>query len=313
MKQTKPLIPGLSRRTSIRYGVSCAIRFFKSGIGRSRRELKKRFGYSPFIHSYETLERYVGIINNFCDTVLTDAKAIRHIKSHHVETHFQNLLERNVTEKTIRVNASALIKLFLVFGRTDLVDYIDERRQSWVVEARPSGRTTPFTDPERVISKMRRDELKAMAKIQLLTGARVSDIKKVVAWVTENTDSYLVLIRKSKGGRDRVIDYADRRDTFEEIRQACLSLKQFIDSTQKDWASLQIEYTEEVHLSAKKCEEIYCGTHAFRANYAERRYLELQGKSLLHGNDKEILKIITEELGHLRTKMAKYYISHFSA
>lgn len=313
MKNMKPLIPGLSRRTSIRYGVSCAVRFFRRGIGTSRRELKKRFGYSPFIHSYETFERYIGVINNFCDTVLSDVKAIRHIRKEHVEAHFQNLLEKNVTEKTVRINASALIKLFYFFGRTDLVDYIDERRQLWVAEARPSGRTNPFQNPEMVISKMRKEKYKAMAKIQLLTGARVSDIKKVVYWVTENPDSYKVFIRKSKGGRDRIIDYTDRKHDFEEIRNASLVLKEFIESTKKDWASLQIEYTDGVHLSAKKCGEIYCGTHAFRANYAERRYVELQGKSLFCGNENKILDTITEELGHRRRKMAKYYIHHFNA
>lgn len=45
-----------------------------------------------------------------------------------------------------------------------------------------------------------------------------------------------------------------------------------------DWASLQMEYAEEVHVSAKKCNEIYRGTNAFRANYAERRYKELETK-----------------------------------
>ncbi len=74
MKHYRTKIEGLSYKSSLNYALSEAINLFKKGIGLSKRSIKMKYGYSPLIHSYETLERYIGIINNFRDTVLKDER-----------------------------------------------------------------------------------------------------------------------------------------------------------------------------------------------------------------------------------------------
>jgi len=308
MNHFRPLLEELSYKSSLSYSFSKAIEFFKKGIGTSKKNIKNKFKYSPFIHSYETMERYIGIINNFKDTVLKDVKRINKISKEHINVHFNNLIEKKVTEKTIKVNASALIKLFFILGRKDLVDFIDESRQMWSQMARPSGRTIPFSNPEKVISCIKTPVFKSAAIIQYKTSARVSDIKKVVSWITTNPSARHIFIQKSKGGRDRVIDFSERMDELTEVLKAAFEIKDYFNSTNTNWTEFLKKYTYEVHRAANKCHEVYTGTHAFRANYAEKQYKEYTKESDDKKTQEKAFKRITEELGHSRIKMAKYYI-----
>lgn len=315
----KPLIPNLNYRSGIDYATCKAIGYLKNGINRSKRYYKKLYKQSPYIHGIETLERYVGVFNNFKDTVLipAGAKRIDKITAEHVTTHFGNLLDKNCSEKTINVNASALNKFFTALGRPDLVEFINENRAAWRTSSVPFSRTEPFTDPEKVIQATR-GPYQAAAVIQYLTGARVSDIRKVYEWIINNPSSSDVFIRKSKGGRDRTIKFSDRPRSMELIRNAVTWLSRYFESDTPDWLKFMKDYTGEVKLAAKKCGEIYCGTHAFRVNYANDRYSSLSETTGGHRSadieypdeerEKKLLSVITEELGHSRISMAKYYI-----
>ena len=311
MKHDKTNVPDVNYRSGLYYAIGRTVRYLQQGIGTSRRAFKLSQGGSPYVHSCETLERYVGIINNFRDTVLTDVKTINKITTDHVETHFQNLLEKDVTEKTIKVNASALIKLFGALNRDDLIAYINKNRYLWVSSARLSCRTNPFGDPDRVIGFMRGDPYKAGAIIQKETGTRVSDIKKVVESVLSNPSSNIIYIKKSKGGRDRMINFSDRKDRLKLVRQAVCTIDKHFTETKTNWSQFLKEYTKEVHRAVVKAGEIYCGPHAFRANYAETRYETMITDKEDKQQEKAVLKKITKELGHSRISMAKYYIPTF--
>jgi integrase len=312
MKHNKPNIPDLNYRSGLRYAMGKAVRYFEQGIGISKRATKRFYdGTTPYIHNYETLKRYVGVFNNFIDTVLTDVNTINKINISHIEAHFENLLDNDDTENTIEVNASALNKFFYAFNRDDLIAYINENRYLWVSSATPSCRTTPFGDPDRVISFMKGDAYKAGATIQKETGARAADIKKVVESVLSNPSSNIIYIRKSKGGRDRMIDFSDRPDELKLVRQAVYTIDKHFTETKTNWSQFLKEYTKEVHRAAVKAGEIYCGPHAFRANYAEMRYETMITDKEDKQQEKAVLKKITEELGHSRISMAKYYIPTF--
>jgi len=312
-KPYKPNKPHLNPRSGINYALSKSVEYLKQGIGLSKRLYKKALGKSPYIHSYETLERYVGVFNHFKDTVLIPEKVntINKIISTHIDTHFNNLLKKNCSEKTISINASALMKLFEVLDRHDLMDYIENKRPLWRKSALPSAKTEPFTHPERVIQAMSYP-YKAGAIIQYLTGARVSDIRKVYEWLIKNPDTSVIMIRKSKGGRDRTINYSDRPDSLTYVKNAVEKIRRHFKSDDIDWLKFMKEYTEEVKAAARKCNETYCGTHAFRVNYANDRYINLSREDdMLDEREKKILSIITEDLGHSRLSMARYYISAY--
>lgn len=311
----KPEISTLHHRSSINYATAQAIEHLKQGIGQSKRfyrvvlDLKK----SPYIHAYETLTRYVGVFNNFKDTVLIPSRAtkLNKITKDHIDTHFNNLLKINCSEKTISVNASALIKFLTAFGRYDLVDYIYNKRAKWRRKAHPSSKTQPFVNPEKVIATMKRPYQEG-AIIQYLTGARVSDIRKVYEWLISNPNSNVITIKKSKGGRNRTIDYSKRPQTLDLVKDAVKRLERYFESDTIDWLKYMKEYTDEVRSAARKCNEVYSGTHAFRVNYADNRYIELsEDDDFFTKREKEILSIITEDLGHSRLSMARYYISTY--
>ncbi|MEI6153703.1 MAG: tyrosine-type recombinase/integrase [Deltaproteobacteria bacterium] len=303
----RPKVPDVNFRSGLVYAIGKTITFFREGIGVSRRAVTRNEGYTPYIHSYETLERYAGIINHFKDTVLTDVKRINQITKKHVETHFNNLLDKGGREKTVKVNASALIKLFNAFSRKDLITYIDENRSTWVSRAMPSCRTTPFGDPDKVIDAIRGKAYKAAALIQYETGARISDIKKVVDSAISHPSRTFISIMKSKGGRNRILDFSDRMESLNAVLVVIGSIQTHLSETNTNWSSFQREYTQEVKRAAKRAGEIYCGTHAFRANYANKRY----EKDADTKDEVQVLRRITEDMGHSRVSMAKYYISAF--
>jgi len=309
-----PEIPNLRAKSNITYATARAIEYLKQGIGKSRRFYKKFVKKVPYIHAYETLTRYAGVFNNFKDTVLipSGVTMLHKITTNHIDTHFNRLLEGDCSEKTISVNASALIKFLTAFGRYDLVDYIYNMRLEWRKKAHPSSRTQPFINPEKVIQAMRRPYQEG-AIIQYLTGARVSDIRKVYEWLIENPDATVVTIKNSKGGRNRTIDYSERPRTLSLVKDAVERLRRHFKSDTIDWLRYMKEYTDEVRGSARKCNETYCGTHAFRVNYADNRYEELSvdDNDILEKREEKILSIITEDLGHSRLSMAKYYLSTY--
>ncbi len=304
----------LNPRSSVGYALSKSVEHLKRGIGLPKRLYKKIHGKSPYIHSYETFERYVGVFNHFKDTVLIPEKinTINKITVIHIDIHFNNLLEKNCSEKTISINASALTKLFETLNRADLIDYIKECRSQWRKKALPSVKTEPFMYPEKVIKAIPYP-YKACAIIQYLTGARVSDIRKVYEWVLKNPQSSVVAIKKSKGGRDRVVDYYNRPISLGYIRDAVEKIRRHFKSDDIDWSKYMKEYTKEVRIAAVKCDEIYCGTHAFRVNYANERYngLSRDNDVSLEERENKILSIVTEDLGHSRLSMARYYISSY--
>ncbi|MDD5007851.1 MAG: hypothetical protein PHC68_05525 [Syntrophorhabdaceae bacterium] len=301
-------VPGLRINSGVSYAAAKALEHLKKGIGQSKRCYRKAYGRSPLIHAYKTLSRYAGIFNNFKDTVLIPGggNKLRKITTGHIDRHFGNLIEDGASEKTIAVNASALNKFFHAFGRYDLVEYINETRAAWRESAVPSSRTEPFVDPERVILSMR-SPYHAGAVIQYLTGARVADIRKVCEWVHRNPCSTEIRILKSKGGKDRVIYFPERLHHLERIREAV----RILGGGDIDWPAFLKAYTKEVKASAKKNREIYTGPHAFRVNYANNRYEELALRSMNSREEEETLITITEELGHSRISMAKYYIPAF--
>ena len=303
-----PIVPHLRFDAGVVYAIGMTVTFLKEGIGKSRRAETKAKGSTPFIHSYATLKRYVGVINNFRDKALVDVKRIHQITEEHVETFFDNMVSENRSEKTIKINASALNKLFNAWSRHDLKEYIDENRSTWAGDAIASNRTTPFGDPDRVINKIRGEAFKAAATIQLKTGARISDIKKVVSSVIAHPSWESITILKSKGGKDRELDFSDRLPILAIVIEAAKIIQAYLSENNNNWSSFKKEYTKEVHGAAIKAGEIYCGPHALRANYANERY----EKGIKEGKDEEVvLKRLTEDLGHHRIRMAKYYLSAF--
>jgi len=299
----------MSRSYGLNYAVGVFLRK-TNGIGESKRAAKLAHGgVSNKIHSYATRARYCGIVKDFVEKMRSEGvRRVSQLK----EVHVTNYLYGKggwTTEKTMKVNMSALAKFFKAMGREDLVEATEAHRGSILIKAKPSGQAIPFSDPERVIEKLRKPEFKAIARIMHGCGARIDDVPKVVNSFMDNeripgANLPNIKIRKSKGGRGRELHFDDRGERYEVIREAVEILNDVMK--ERNWKDIKTEFYQDLRVASDSWGETYSGAHAFRVSYAQERFQELiEEKGML---EREGLQIVTEELGHNRVGMALGYI-----
>ncbi len=295
------------------YGLNYAVGVFldkTNGIGESKRAAKfAHGGVSDKIHSYATRARYCGIVKDFVEKMRSEGvRRVNQLKEDHVANYLRGKGSWT-TEKTMKVNMSALKKFFKAMGREDLVETIEAHRNSILTNAKPSGQALPFTNPERVIKKLKKPEFKAIAMIMHGCGARIDDVPKVVHSFmdherTSGESLTNITIRKSKGGRDRELHFDDRAERYEVIREAAATLHNVMK--EKNWKDIKAEFYHDLRLASDRWGETYSGAHAFRVCYAQERFEELIEEKGMP--EREGLQIVTEELGHNRVGMALGYI-----
>jgi len=277
-----------------------ASRKLRNGIGKSKREVyKQNGGYSPYIHSWSTFNRYMGIAKDFVKKCFEhNIKRLHEIDKEFVRDY---ILEKTsyCSQKTIKINMSALEKFFDALNRPDLANYLRENYQSFYEKGRIPDYTVGFAEPDKVIEKLGEKNLiyKDIATLQYQTGARIGDIKKIK--IDEKDKK--VIIERSKGGKSRILDYSDRIDKFNLIKESYERFKSYLE--EHKWSELRKDYEKAVRDTANSLGERYTGAHAFRVNYAIERYQELKEKYGRTVADKEL----TKELGHERVSMSRYY------
>ncbi len=282
-------------RQKLVYTVKVVSEQWKKGIGMSKREIQKaNKGYSPYIHSFSTYNRYMGIVKEFVNDMKEAGKRrVEDISYNDVKSWLEHKAGY-CTEKTLKVNMSALGKYFETLDRKDISQAIKRDFTDIYSKARPSGGAEPFTNPQRVIDGLRDERFKAVATLQYLTGARLGDVKKI------NINGNVITIERSKGGKTReVITDIDRLERIERAHNVIKSL------SREEWDKVRKEYPNEVHAVCVKLGERYTGTHAFRVNWAQEEYKRLTANGM---SDETALKVISQELGHERISMSLYYL-----
>lgn len=295
------------------YGLNYAVGMFlekTNGIGESKRAAKfAHGGVSDKIHSYATRARYCGIVKDFVEKMRSEGvRRVNQLKEDHVANYLRGKGSWT-TEKTMKVNMSALTKFFKAMGRKDLVETIEAHRSSILAKAKSSGQAVPFSDPERIIENLKKPEFKAIARIMHSCGARIDDVPKVVNSFmdherTSEASLTNITIKKSKGGRDRQLHYDDRAERYEVIREAAATLNNVMK--EKNWRDIKAEFYHDLRLASDRWGETYSGAHAFRVCYSQERFEELTEEKGMP--EREGLQIVTEELGHNRVGMALGYI-----
>ena len=291
---------GIKRRSGLTYALKYAAEVLKQGIGMSKRDVYRELGgRSPYIHSYSTFNRYMGIAKDFVRWAKErEVNRLDRVTYEHVRTFLDEKAQRGVSEKTLKVNTCALEKFFDAVGRADISDKLREDYQEIYSQGRSPGRALPFSNPQRVIENLKDPAHRIVAELQYLTGARIGDIKKIEV----DSESSKVFIWGSKGGRDREIDFSDRLDRFERVKELYRELRRYIE--ERGWKEIRESYDEDLKQAVKKSGEVYTGSHAFRVSYAVERFEELKVKGL---SDGEADSILTRELGHNRLEMSRYY------
>ncbi|MEO2068538.1 MAG: site-specific integrase [Desulfurobacteriaceae bacterium] len=290
---------GIKKNSGLTYALKYAASVLKQGIGVSKHNVYKQFGgKSPLIHSYSTFNRYMGVAKEFVNWAREQGiNRLDKVQYDHVKDFLLSKAEY-CSMKTLKVNASALRKFFETVGREDISERIGKEYQEIYSQGRNPGRALAFAHPEKVISLLKEEVHKVIAELQLLTGARIGDVKKIQVL----PESKKVIILKSKGGRTREIDYADRPEKFERIRELVDILQEHLKTS--SWKSVREGYYKDLRQAVLRSGEVYTGSHAFRVNYVKERLKEL--KSLGY-SEREALQKIEYEIGHSRIEMSAYY------
>lgn len=305
---------GISNRSGLKYALSYAARFWKRGIGLSKREIYRLHGgRSPVVHSWSTFNRYTGIVKDFVKFCIEEKgySKLKHVSYATVEEYLDRKIAKGYSAKTIKVNATALRKFFETVGKTEIAEAIAEEYASFYSQGAVSRQTRGFSNPIRVLLNLRDPVHKVIAEIQLRTGARIGDVKKLQV----DEELKRVVIPKSKGGRTRVIDFGElakydpsKLYEFERIVELKRELEQFLE--RRDWKEIRGtggsvgSYYKDLREAARKAGVSYGGAHSFRANYAENFW----NWGELHGWDREkIAKTLEEHLGHSRVYWSRLY------
>ena len=290
---------GIKRNSGLTYALKYAAKVLKQGIGISKHSVYKHFGgRSPLIHSYSTFNRYMGIAKEFVNWAREQGiNRLDKVRYDHVKDFLLSKAEY-CSMKTLKVNASALRKFFETVGREDISERIGKEYQEIYSQGRNPNRALAFAHPERVISLLKEDVHKVVAELQLLTGARIGDVKKIQVL----PEAKKVIILKSKGGRTREIDYADRPEKFERIRELVNLLQKHLKTS--SWKSVREGYYKDLRQAVLRSGEVYTGSHAFRVNYVKERLKELKSQGY---SEREALQKIEYEIGHSRIEMSAYY------
>lgn len=284
---------------------------FSNGINHKKRKVQKQNnGYSPYVHSFSTLNRYSSIVKGFIKYIRQtfNINRVDRINEEHLKSYINYKINKKVSEKTMKINLSALKKYFLCFDRHDLAKHIDYNYQEYYNKCVSYKQCEPIpqTQIDKVINAIdKKNKLfGAMARVQLHTGARLGDIKKF----GYDKKQYKLVIYNSKGGKTRELDYSDRKDIFDKVISDIKLIKEaLIDPTRfgyKNAKSIRKQYARCISNTTKELLEEKFTTHSLRYDYAVNRSLEL--KDVSNKN-----KIITKELGHNRESMAEYYYKNF--
>jgi len=206
----------------------------------------------------------------------------------------------------------------LAIIRPDIKAYItnDEKRIEWWSAGREARKRDSYVDANAIRSRLK-EEHRAIAEAQALAGFRIREIAK--ATVDKENKSITTV---GKGGRIRTLYFEHRKEDFERLAILVEKLKeQHYEKKLKD-------YYRALKNACKATGQEYHASHSFRYEYAQQRIEELKNnkeelRDLLdrYNADNETKEAVndentmdkaadfalTQELGHNRLSMSRYY------
>jgi len=334
------------RHNKVKYlFINTAKELFEMGKGKSKHQAflesyeRDRTRQSQAIHSYSTFCTYTEVVAKFGDFLYE--KGVKYESNfreltadkvyEYIDEYFEKQKTDGLSKKTLQKHISALAKI-LPHINPELKKFFNaDNRMRWRNGKEPQD-CDRYNNTDKILENLRKiDETSyAIAMIQLKTGARVGDVKKL----TLDEENKRVFFPRSKGGRDRFVYFDRFQEDFETVKQC----KQILDRAleQKRFSEIrENEYYQALRKACRKAGEPYHGSHAFRYQFAQelyekikewapqeqeeyyRRILRDRGKS-----EKEIKKamnsvkekdavaeaIVSESLGHSRLDISRQYL-----
>ena len=336
------------RRNRIKYFLLQTVEdLFNAGVNRSKHEIfkesyeKNRTRESPFIHSYSTKTTYEKVVAKYSD-FLKEEYGLRYEKDFRklsvdeifqtIDRYFEVQKEKNLAENTLEKHISGLKKV-LCHIEPELKEYFTpDNRMRWR-DGVEKGEGDRYGNSDKIIENLHKINKvsAAIAELQRTVGCRVGDVKKIE--IQENERK--VVIRNSKGGRDRTIYFEYfPEEQFEKVKQCKKILDRALEI--KNFSEIRKEeYYKDLRKAVKQAGEVYYGSHPFRYEFAQnayqtfiqlpqeeqesiyRRILEERGKpekdiqeAVEHVREKDSFgeAIVSELLGHSRLDISRQYL-----
>jgi len=296
--------------------------------GELQRQMEKLTGerVSHFIHSSTTKVRYERAMMKFCDYLeergIKRDKHLNRLSTEElqqvVNDYYKKLAEEGCSKNTIKVHIAAMEKSLAVI-RDDIKPYLtnDEKRIEWWSNGAASSKRDSYADPEKIRERL--DETHRMiAEAQSLAGFRVREIARAEV----DREEYKITIRNAKGGRTRELYFEHRKEDFEKLADLIEKLQE------REYEKHLKDYYKDLKEACVATGQEYNASHSFRYEYAQQRIEELREnreelKDLLdkygadekmkdNANDESTIDtaadfVLTQELGHNRLKMSRYY------
>jgi integrase len=298
-------VRGMNPKSGMAYALVHFSQVGKIGIGLSRRELTRSIrDLSPFIHSWSTYHRYMGIAKEFVQYCKeAGVNKLHKLVFSTVEGFLKNKIDKGATKSTVKINMCALMKFLGAVERHDLKDELSARFQDFKCSVKKFGAPIhSFDDTGKLIQKIEeKSPLSAViARIVEITGARIHEVRSHIS-----VEEPIVQI-KGKGGRIRVLDFSTRVNELRELEELRLKLKELsIGVNWKEFCQKKgAEYQKNVKRASRSMGDEYRGAHGLRANFAQKRLKDLEEAGLTPA---ETTQTVTNELGHCRKSMAAHY------
>jgi len=296
--------------------------------GQLQRQMQKLTGerVSHFLHNSKTKVRYERAMMTFSDYLEENGikrdRQLNRLSTEElqkvIDNYFIELADDGYSKGTIKIHIAAMEKSLAVL-RPDIKPYLtnDENRVNWWSAGKESKKGESYVDPEAIRERL--DETHRMiAEAQSLGGFRVREIAKA----TIDKENYEITIHKAKGGRDRTLHFEHRKEDFERLADLIEKLQE------RHYEEHLKDYYKDLKEACHETGQEYNASHAFRYEYAQNRIEELKEnkeelKDLLDRYNadektKECVSdeskietaadyVLTQELGHNRLKMSRYY------
>jgi len=296
--------------------------------GQLQREMKRLTNRkeSHFIHTSTTKVRYERAMMKFCDYLEeVGIKRESHLKKvsteelkEIIDDYFRQIVDEGYSKGTIKIHISAMKKSFAII-RPDIKDYLDEKRVDWWSAGQEHKKGDSYMNPE-VVREHLEETHRAIAEAQSLGGFRIREIARTEI----DRENKTITIRNAKGGRTRTLYFQYREEKFEKLVDLIEKLKE------QEYTKRLKDYYEDLKKACEATNEEYNASHAFRFEYAQTRAEELRNnkeelkdllekynadektKQAANSNDEREVEraidhVLTRELGHNRSCMARYY------
>ena len=296
--------------------------------GQLQRQMQKLTGVreSHFIHSSTTKVRYERAMMKFCDYLeergIKRDKHLNRLSTEElqqvIDDYFERLAEEKYSKSTIKLHIAAMEKSLAVI-RPDIKEYLtdDENRIGWWSAGVDSRKRDSYVNPDAIRERLS-EEHRMIAEAQALGGFRVREIAKAEV----DRENERIIIHKAKGGRTRELYFEHRKEDFERLADLIEKLKE------QEYEKHLKDYYRDIKNACKATGEEYRASHAFRYEHAQHRIKKLKEnkeelKDLLekydaneetknYANDENTIEkaadyVLTQELGHNRTSMSRYY------